>query len=446
MSGLPFTALLIPLSIKIPLGAGLLGALAGLVGAYAVLRRRALLGDVLAHAALPGICLAFLLTGVRETYVLGLGATATGIASVFVIALAVRWTRTREDAAMGIALSSFFGLGVVLLTVIQKRADGSQAGIDSYLFGELASMRMKDLVVLSVATVVAGLACYALHKELKLFCFDEDFARSLGWNTLLLDFGIMAAVVVVVVLGMPVCGVILIAAMLIYPAATARYWSNKLSVVAVLAGLIGFFAAAGGAILASPVIGEDNLLARILRNEEGGLLPPGPVIVLTGSLIFLLSVLFAPNRGLLASTMRRNQLARRIQREHLLRSLYEIVEHQGPATREVATSELDARYRADRFTAWRTLLLAERLGLIETPGESIRLTEKGVAEAMRLTRVHRLWELFLVRCADIATDHVDRDADDVEHALPPEVIKELEAELAAEGRLPVPPSPHPIET
>ncbi len=439
-------ALLIPISIKIPLGAGLLGALAGLVGAYAVLRRRALLGDVLAHAALPGICLAFLLTGVRETLVLGLGATFTGVLSVLLIALAVRWTRTREDAAMGIALSSFFGLGVVLLTVIQKRADGSQAGIDSYLFGELASLRMQDLFVLAIATVTAAIACFALHKELKLFCFDEDFARSLGWNTVLLDFAVMTAVVVVVVLGMPVCGVILIAAMLIYPAAASRYWSNKLSTVAILSAGIGFLAGAGGALLASPVISKESFLGSILRNDNGGLLPPGPVIVLTGSLIFLASVLFAPSRGLVANSIRRNRLAARVQREHLLRSLYEIVEHHGPVTREVATLELDARYRADRFTAWRTFLLAERLGFIETPGEAIRLTEKGVEEAMRLTRVHRLWELFLVRCADIAADHVDRDADDVEHALPPEIIEELEAELAAEGRLPVPPSPHPIET
>lgn len=438
--------LALSLSWKVAIGAGLLGATAGLVGSYAVLRRRALLGDVLAHASLPGICLAFLLTGMRETSVLALGAMVTGVISVFCVALAVRWTRTREDAAMGVALSSFFGLGVVLLTVIQGSSDGSQAGIDSYLFGEIASLRTQDIITLAIAAVVAGLACAALHKELKLFCFDEEFARSLGWNTVLLDFGIMSAVVGVVVLGLPVCGVVLIAAMLIYPAAAARYWTNQLSKVVIIATFIGAVAGMGGVLIASPLVAEGSTLGNFVRNPDGGLPPPGPVIVLCGSLLFVMSVLFAPNRGLVAAALRRRILHGRIQREHLLRSLFEIVEHQGPPTREVATSELDTRYRANRWIAWRTLVYAEQAGLIETPGESICLTDKGVEEASRVTRVHRLWELFLVRRADIAPDHVDRDADDVEHALPAALIDQLEQELAADGRLPVPPSPHPIET
>lgn len=434
------------LSWKVAIGAGLLGATAGLIGSYAVLRRRALLGDVLAHASLPGICLAFLITGMRETSILALGAMVTGVMSVFCVALAVRWTRTREDAAMGVALSSFFGLGVVLLTVIQANSDGSQAGIDSYLFGEIASLRNQDILILGIAAIVAGGACAALHKELKLFCFDEEFARSLGWNTVLLDFAVMSAVVGVVVLGLPVCGVVLIAAMLIYPAAAARYWTNQLSKLVIIATLIGAVAGVSGVLLASPFVAEGTTLGNLIRNPDGGLPPPGPVIVLCGSFLFLMSVLFAPNRGLIAAALRRRILHGRIQREHLLRSLYEIVEHHGPRDREVATSELDTLYRANRWTAWRTLIYAEQAGLIETPGESIRLTSKGVEEASRVTRVHRLWELFLVRRVDIAPDHVDRDADDVEHALPAELIKELEDELAAEGRLPVPPSPHPIET
>lgn len=439
-------AFVLPLSGKIALGAALLGATAGLIGSYAVLRRRALLGDVLAHASLPGICLAFLITGVREASVLAAGAMVTGIISVFCVALACRWTRTREDAAMGVVLSSFFGLGVVLLTVIQGHSDGSQAGIDSYLFGEVASLRTQDIITIAIAFLISIIVCVAMHKELKLFCFDEEFARSLGWRTELLDFGVMSAVVIVVVLGLPVCGVVLIAAMLIYPAAAARYWTNRLSHVAVISTLIGAVAGGGGVLLASPFIGKETLLGNIMRNPGGGLPPPGPIIVLCGSLLFMASVLFAPNRGLLASAWRRRRLRSRIQREHLLRSLFEIVEHNGPMDRKVATLELDTRYRADRWTAWRTLSSAERAGLIETPGEAVCLTEKGAEAARQVTRTHRLWELYLVRRADIAPDHVDRDADDVEHSLPPELIEQLECELAAEGRLPVPPSPHPIET
>lgn len=434
----------LPLAAKVALGASLLGGLAGVVGAYGVLRRRALLGDVLAHAALPGICLAFLLTGVRDSAALAAGALATGVAGVLLVAVVVRWTRTRADAAMGVVLSSFFGFGVLLLTVIQAHAGGSQAGVDTYLFGELAALRTRDVVLLAAATVVAALACATLHKELKLFCFDEGFARSQGWPTTLLDVGVMAAVAVVVVLGLPVCGVVLIAALLIFPSAAARYWTDRLGRVVLLSAVIGAVAGAGGVTLASPWLPVDSPIGRFVRDGDGALPPPGPVIVLVGAALFVVSVLFAPRRGVLAALWRRNRLRRRIQREHLLRSLYEITEASGPIDREVAATELAAYYRAEPWTADWTRRRAARSGLIEEHGEGLRLTPAGADEARLLTRRHRLWEHFLVRQADIAPDHVDRDADDVEHALPPDLVERLEAELAAEGRLPIPPSPHEI--
>ena len=215
-----------------------------------------------------------------------------------------------------------------------------------------------------------------------------------------------------------------------------------------LAGLIGCAAGGGGVLLASP--SSDGLaLSQLLRDSEGGLPPPGPVIVLTGATLFVLSVLFAPSRGVLAGAYRQWRLRARVQREHLLRSLYELTEGRGRLEEPTPLLELATRYRTDRWTSWRTLSAAERSGLIETHGEAIRFTPSGAAEAARLTRVHRLWELFLVRHADIAADHVDRDADDVEHLLPAELIEELETELSAEGVLPsekpAPPSPHRIE-
>lgn len=444
MSGvLPMVlAFTLPLTERIALGAGLLGATAGMVGAYAVLRRRALLGDVLAHASLPGVCLAFLLTGVRETHTLAVGALVTALASVFCVALAVRWTRTREDAAMGVVLSTFFGVGVVLLTVIQGNADGRQAGLDSYLFGEVAGLRTRDVMVIGAATAVVALVCVLAHKELKLYSFDEGFARSQGWPTVWLDFAVMGAVAVVVVLGLPVCGVVLIAALLIFPTAAARYWTDRLARVVLLSALIGAGAGAGGVLLASPVVPADSTLGRLVRDADGGLPPPGPVVVLSGAALFVVSVLFAPNRGLLASAWRQQRLRARVQREHLLRSIYELVEVNGPNDRGVSPTELATRYRSSPWASWLTQTRAERAGLVASQGENVRFTPAGLAEAKRLTRVHRLWELFLVRHADIAADHVDRSADDIEHALPKDLIESLEAELAGEGRSPVPPSPH----
>ena len=434
----------LPLAAKVAIGAALLGALAGIVGSYGVLRRRALLGDVLAHAALPGVCLAFLLTGMREPGALASGALMTGVLGVLLVALIVRWTRTRADAAMSIVLSTFFGLGVLLLTVIQSHSGGSQAGIDTYLFGEIAAMRSRDVIVLAVFTAVAAVCGVLFHKELKIYCFDEGFARSQGMPTTLLDFGVMSSVALVVVLGLPVCGVVLIAALLIFPSAAARYWTDRLGRVVILAAVIGAVAGAGGVALASPMLDADSFAGRLLRDRDGALPPPGPVIVLCGAVLFIGSVLFAPARGVVAASWRRERLRRRVQREHLLRSLFEITETVGPIDREIPPAELSAHYRAEPWTQHWTQLRAERAGFLERVGESVRLTRAGADEARRLTRRHRLWEHFLVRRVDIAPDHVDRDADDVEHALPPELVERLETELAAEGRLPVPPSPHEI--
>jgi manganese/zinc/iron transport system permease protein len=427
----------LPLALKIALGAGLLGVTAGVVGAYAVLRRRALLGDVLAHAALPGVCLAFLVAGVRESGPLALGALATGLASVFCVAQLRRWTRTREDAALGVVLSTFFGVGVLLLSVIQKTGGGAQAGLDSYLFGEVASLTSRDVAQMGVAALVAILAVVLLHKELKLFSFDEGFARAQGWPVVGLDFAVMAAVAAVVVLGLPVCGVVLIAAMLILPAAAARYWTNRLSTLVALSGLFGALAGALGVMVASPAFA--TLVPSALRGPS--LPPPGPVIVLTGALLFALSLCFAPERGLVARWLRQLRLRRRVRLEHLLRALYEVTEHQGPVGRSVGVAELETRYSDPPAVARKTIDNAQRAGLVERDVQGVRLTARGAAESRRITRTHRLWELYLVRYASIAADHVDRDADDVEHSLPPELVDRLEAELAARGEG-VPASPH----
>lgn len=170
---------------KATLGTALLGGAAGVAGSLAVLRRRSLVGDMLAHASLPGVCLAFVLTGSRSLVVLSLGALSSGLAAIGLMTLVTRWTRTKEDAALGIMLSAFFGLGIVLLSAITRSSvGGNSAGLNSYLFGEPGNMVDSDLAVLAV---VAGLvlAIVALFfKEFKLTAFDADFAQSQGWSTL----------------------------------------------------------------------------------------------------------------------------------------------------------------------------------------------------------------------------------------------------------------------
>lgn len=266
-------------------GAALLGALCGAVGTFAVLRRRALLGDALAHAALPGVALAFLATGLRELPILLAGALATGIAGIALIAALRSHTRTKEDAALGLVLSVFFGIGIALSRYIQNVVpDGSQAGLDTFLLGKTAGIVRQDVLVVGGASLIALIVLVAFFKEFKLVSFDPDFARSLGWKTTLLDFTVMGLIAMAVVVGLPMVGVVMVAALTILPAVTARFLSQNLGTVVVLAALCGIVSASAG----------------VLISASAPQLPTGPIIILCAGALFAVAALFAPRRGLLA--------------------------------------------------------------------------------------------------------------------------------------------------
>lgn len=437
------------ITLKVMLGTALLGATAGVIGTYAVLRRRALVGDMLAHAALPGICIAFLLTGTRDLLWLSGGAFASGMLGLLALVAIRRWTRTKDDAAIGIILSTFFGAGVVLLSFVQRHHSGNQAGLDTYLFGEIAGMQLRDIHLLAIVAGAMLLAVVLLHKEFKLLSFDPDFTAAQGWPTFALDMAMMGLLAVVTIVGLPICGVILMAALIIIPSAAARFWTNRLGTLLVLAGILGATAGAAGTLLASPLLAKLPFLDSLATNPTGKNLPPGPLIVLTATTLLVFSLLFAPQHGAIARSFSELRLRARIVREHLLRSLYELSEPHLPERPAVALNQLvDYRSWSRWHVDWQ-VRRAQRRGLVEFRDDAIQLTEPGLAVAAELTRTHRLWELFLVEHANIAADHVDRDADDVEHMLPTTLIHELEQQLSDKGQLPstgkaVPQSPHDL--
>ncbi len=280
----------------IALGVALLGLVSGVVGSFAVLRRQALLGDVVSHAALPGIVLAFMLAGTRATPLLLLGAAVAGWLAAWLLLHITRTTPIKEDAALGLILSVFFGAGLVLMTITQRTGQAGQAGLDSYLFGQAAALVGTD--VLTIAVVGGGVLAVVLllWKEFKLLTFDAGYATSLGLPTRWLNLALTALIVVAIVTGLQTVGVILMSALLVAPAAAARQWTNRLGVMTLLAGAFGAVSSVVGALISYSVSGMST----------------GPTIVLCVSLLVVFSLLFAPARGVVWQWWRRRRQRSRV--------------------------------------------------------------------------------------------------------------------------------------
>jgi len=430
---------------KVMVGTTLLGAVAGLVGCFAVLRRRALVGDMLAHAALPGLCVAFLVAAAlepviqqqmganvelkRNFLVLLTGAFCSGLLGIGLVTLVCRWTRTKEDAAIGIVLSTFFGAGVVLLSVIRRMPVGGKSGLDSYLFGQAAGIRYQDLVVIAVVSLFSLAVLSALYKEFKVLSFDPEFARTQGWPITLLDLIMMGTLTVVTIVGLPAVGVVLMAALIIMPGAAARFWTDRLGSMLLLSTALGAATGLLGTVASARTAKNWLGIDPFAFLTGGASLPTGPVIVLVGTAIFLFSVVFAPRRGVLSRLIVEFRLRRKTAHENLLRSLYELCESQLPERPAVAIDMIRAHRSWSPGVVGRLIRQASRRHLLAYQNETVRLTPEGLARAAQITHNHRLWERFLIEGAGIAADHVDRDADLIEHVLTPEIIQRLEDQL-----------------
>lgn len=280
----------------VALGAALLGAVSGGLGSLAVLRRQSLLGDAISHAALPGIVLAFLLTGSKSTLVLVLGAAVAGWVGTLVLMGVVGYSRVKEDSALGLVLSVFFGIGMVLLTYVQRLPDAAQAGLDRFLFGQAATLLMRDVEVIAGLGGVAVLLMLVAWKEIKLLTFDRAFGESLGLRMGRADVLLTTILVLAIVIGLQTVGVVLMSAMVVAPGAAARQWTDRMGRMVGLAAAMGAVAGVAGAVMSSAV-------------ER---LPTGPTIVLCLTAIVAFSILFAPNRGLVWSLARERRNRRRL--------------------------------------------------------------------------------------------------------------------------------------
>ncbi|MBM4071803.1 MAG: metal ABC transporter permease [Planctomycetes bacterium] len=397
----------IPYNTRIVLtGACLLGASAGVIGAFAVLRRRALTGDALAHASLPGVCVAFLVVGDRNFVSLLIGAFLAGLVGIGVIAVLSRWTRLKEDASIGIVLGTFFGCGTVLLSIIQRLKGGSPAGLDGFILGKAASMNFADVRLISLLALGTLLLMTALYKEFKLTTFDPGFARAQGWPDFLLDLTLLIAIALTVVIGLPAVGVVMMAALLIIPAVTARFWTERLGILLLLAAVVGMGMGAAGTLL----------------SDRPFSLPTGPAIVLVGAACFAISACAAPRRGMLARYLAQRRFSSEMEQRLLRLILFKL--SQRSSTIDAEEARIDGNWSVPHFR-W-LLRQAQKEGTLHHDGKDIRLTAQGEQETARADRDNRLWEAFLLAHPDLARGYAACFAtQSPEDALPPEVLKSL---------------------
>lgn len=394
-------------------GSAILGLTGGVLGCFALLRRQSLLSDALAHAALPGVCLAFLFTGSKSPGVLLAGAMVAGVLGAFAILGVIRHSRIKEDAAIGIILSVFFGAGIVLLTFIQKLPTGNQSGLDRFLFGQAATMGTDDIRLLSGVAVLVLLAVALFFKEFKLVSFDHGFGVSLGLPVRMLEIGLTSLLVLVVVIGLQLVGVVLMVATLLTPAAAARQWTDRLGAMLLLSGGIGALSGSVGALASASI-------PRI---------PTGPAIVLASSLVLVLSLMLAPSRGMVWAMLRDRRVQVRIRRENLLKDLY-LAGERGTGFQDPVSLPVLMGYRgmsgAGLLRSARRLV---RTSHLERTGDRLRLTGEGIREAAKVVRKHRLWESYLSHRLELPPDHLHRDAEMMEHALSDEVVDDLDRML-----------------
>jgi manganese/zinc/iron transport system permease protein len=352
----------------VALGSAALGMVSGGIGAFAVLRRQALLGDAISHAALPGIVLAFLLTRSRDPLTLVLGAALAGWIGTLAVMSIVRNSRIKEDAALGLVLSVFFGIGLVLLTIVQRLPDAGQAGLDRFLFGQAATMLQRDVWVIVGLGVLAYVVVLLFWKELKLLSFDPSFGASLGFPIRALDVLLTSVIVIAVVIGLQTVGVVLMSAMIVAPAAAARQWTNELGKVVLVAGLFGALAGVSGAVISA-------------TTER---LPTGPTIVLCLTALAIGSMLIAPNRGLVWEWGTRLRNRRRVRLDGALLDLYALSIHHDDEKHGHSAGALNAM-GPGRAGAERSLRMLESRGLVRcTEGRKWALTDAGRRRALSL--------------------------------------------------------------
>jgi ABC-type Mn2+/Zn2+ transport system permease subunit/Mn-dependent DtxR family transcriptional regulator len=387
----------------------------GVLGCFVVLRRMALIGDALSHAVLPGVVVALLLTGSTGVPGLLLGALLAGLATAVLVNLVSRFSRTKEDSAIGIVFTALFALGIILLSSLPR---GTHFDLKCFLFGDPLAVGPEDFWMMVSITAAVLAIVGLLYHPLKLISFDPVVAGAMGLPVAILHYLLMGMLSATVVAGLKATGVVLVVAMLITPASAAYQLSNRLRVMLFLSGLFGAVSAAGGMSLA------------FVTNA-----PTGPAMVVVATFIFGLAMLFSPGHGIVFDKLRRWRLSRHIAVEDLLRAVYKLSEEL-PSSGKSAASVADVAGEMHRDSSEVESLLRTRevRKLARLHDGKVILTDDGADRAAEMVRAHRLWESYLADRAKLPPEFIHETADRLEHAH--ELADEVDAALGHPKRDP----------
>ncbi|KJF28763.1 hypothetical protein TZ02_01380 [Clostridium aceticum] len=356
----------------VSMGAAILGITSGVLGTFAVLRKQSLLGDAISHSALPGIVIAFLLTSSKSSTVLLLGALIAGCLSAYCMMGIVNYSHIKYDGALGIILSVFFGFGLMLLSYAQKFPNARQAGLNKFLFGQAATLLRQDVITMGIFSAVALAVLIIFWKEFKLLSFNANYGMSLGFSMKAVDFLLTSLLVVGIVVGLQTVGVVLMSVMIIAPAVSARQWTDRLEIMAILSALFGALSGISGAVISSRV----------------SKLPTGPTIVLVGFIIVMFSILFAPKRGILYQLWFRYENHGRISMEMTLEKLYILSKDTKDTFHPYAISLFNLtgeKYRQNKGRILKNLKNLEALGWVKhMEDHQWALTSEGLEEARKI--------------------------------------------------------------
>ncbi len=402
------------------LGNALLSASAAMVGAFILLQKKSLVGDAVSHAVLPGICAAFLFAGSKNTGLMLIGAFLTGSLALLLIDYITEKSKIKKDAAIGLVLSVFFGAGMVMLTYIQQSGNAAQSGLDHFLFGKAATLIGTDLVIFSLLAAVLLIVVILFFKAFTLVAFDRPYAQALGYPVRKLDLLLTSLTVLAVVTGITAVGVVLMAAMLVTPAAAARYWTDNIRRMVGISVAFGVFSGIAGAYI----------------SYTAPAMPTGPWMVVVSSVIAFFSFFFAPKKGILPKLYMQRKNQRIIVEENTMKMFYHLGEPDGHFSEPRDLIQLSRTREVNEALLKNTLRRLVAKGFLVTDGNRWKLSETGYQKAARVVRLHRLWELYLTQYMDIAADHVHDDAETIEHILTPELERELEHQLGYPDRDP----------